>query len=91
MKNILRIAACCLILSGCGNTKTIAGTTYDVYGLANQTEKMNPTIEYEVSLGSVIVAVILMETVIVPVYVVLFDLYQPVGQKTGVIRQVVTQ
>lgn len=88
MKRMMRIAACCLMLSGCGNTKTIGGITYDVYGLANQSDRANPAIEYEVSIGSVIVAVLFVETVIIPIYILLFDLFQPVGPKTGVIGQV---
>lgn len=43
----------------------------------------NPDINYEISIGSVIVAVIFCETIIVPLYVVLVDLYQPVSPKTG--------
>jgi predicted small secreted protein len=89
MKRIAQLMACCLVLSGCGNTKAINGTTYDVYGLANMSEKMNPGIEYEVSLGSVIVAVIFSETIIVPIYIVCFDLWQPVGTKPSIVGQVV--
>lgn len=89
MRKALRIAACCLALSGCGNTKTINGTTYDVYGIANQSGKMNPNIEYEISIGSIVVAVLFMETGIIPIYVLLYDLWQPVGVKPAIVGQVV--
>ena len=80
-RNGLRVAACCLVLSGCGNTKIIRGIEYNTYGLANQSDRQNPDIEYELSLGSVFWAVIFSETIIVPLYVILYDLYQPVGPK----------
>jgi hypothetical protein len=89
MKKALRIAACCLMLSGCGNTKTIGGVTYDVYGIANQSDKKNPNIEYEVSAGSIFVAMLFVETIVIPVYILLFDLWQPVGPKSPIVGQVV--
>jgi len=77
-----------MLLAGCGNTKTIGGVTYDVFGLANQADKQNPAIEYRVSIGSIVVAIIFFETIIVPVYVVLFDIMEPVGPKPAIIGQV---
>lgn len=79
MRKILMMMAMVVFLSGCGNDKTINGYTYDVYGIANMEGRKNPNIEYEVSIGSVICAFIFCETIIVPVYVLLFDLFQPVG------------
>ena len=72
-----------LLLGGCDNRKEIDGVTYGVYGLANQAEMQNPKIRYQVSVGSVVVAVIFWETVVVPVYVLLWDLYEPVGVEQG--------
>jgi len=82
MKKIAMIVAVCMLLAACGNAKMIGGHVYDVYGIANMDENRNPGIRYAISLGSVIFAVILAETIIVPLYVVLFDLWQPVGPKT---------
>lgn len=79
MRKVLLLAFVCLALAGCNNKKEINGVRYDVFGLANYDEKKNPTIEYEVSIGSVIAAVIFSETIIVPIYVACFDLWQPVG------------
>ncbi|MDE2104464.1 MAG: hypothetical protein KGL39_44930 [Patescibacteria group bacterium] len=80
-RTALLTMALLLFLSGCGNTKKINGVTYDVYGIANTDEKRNPDIEYRVSIGSVIVSVIFFETAIVPIYVLLYDLWEPVGPK----------
>jgi hypothetical protein len=67
-----------MLLSGCGNDKTIDGKHYDTYGLFNQESTRDPKIMYEVSAGSVIWAIILSETIIVPVYIIGWDLWQPV-------------
>ena len=79
MRRITRILAMCLLLTSCGNEKNINGVRYGTFGLANESDMRNPNIRYEVSLGSVFVGILLSETLIVPIYVILFDLYQPVG------------
>lgn len=68
-------------LAGCGNPRTICGTTYDTYGILNADDKKNPDIEYRVSWGSVILGIILFETIVAPVYFFGFDLFEPVGTK----------
>jgi predicted small secreted protein len=84
MNKTFMLLSMCLLLAGCNNTKTINGVTYDVYGLANMDDKKNPNIEYEISTGSVITAVIFSETVIIPLYIVGVDLWQPVGPKPAI-------
>ena len=84
MNKTIMLLSMCLLLAGCNNTKTINGVTYDVYGLANMDDKKNPNIEYEISTGSVITAVIFSETVIIPLYIVGVDLWQPVGPKPAI-------
>ena len=69
------------LLSGCGNDKTIDGKRYETFGLANMESQRDPNIIYEMSAGSVIVGIIFIETVVVPVYVIGWDLYQPVRKK----------
>lgn len=84
---LLFLFTACLLLCGCHNSKTINGVTYDVYGLANMDEKKNPNIEYEISIGSCVAAVLLSETVIVPLYVLAVDLWQPIGIKPPIVGQ----
>lgn len=73
-------------LSGCGDTKSIHGVTYDTYGFLNEGEKRNPDVEYELIVGNVIWGIILVETIIAPIYFFGFSLYQPVGAKGEVVK-----
>lgn len=77
------LVASMLMLSGCGNDKVINGKDYQTFGVANQESQRDPSILYEVSAGSVIWAVILSETIVVPVYVIGWDLWQPVRVKAS--------
>jgi hypothetical protein len=70
-----------VLLSSCADDKRIDGVTYKPYGLANEDTHKNNSIQYELSFGSVACAIIFSETLIVPVYVVGWDLMQPVGKK----------
>ena len=65
---------------GCGNVKNIDGVTYDTYGLINKSDKKNDKIEYKVIWGNVIWAVILMETIIAPIYFFGFSMFEPVAK-----------
>ena len=93
MRKTLRVIGMCMLLAGCGNDKTIDGVTYGTYGLFNEASMHNPNIEYELSPGSIICAIIFSETIIVPIIVVGWDLFQPVGKVNanpamkGVVRQ----
>lgn len=72
--------------SGCGDTKTIDGVTYDTYGLLNINSQKNDNIQYECIIGNVIWGVLLFETVIAPVYFFGFSMYEPVGKKAGYVK-----
>ncbi len=61
---------------------TVAGVKYHNFGLANREEMENPKIKYEISLTNAIVAGLLCETIVVPIYVVGWDLWVPVGLKS---------
>ena len=79
---VLLALAAALSLTACGaDRKEINGITYDTYGLINKDEKKNSKIEYEVSTWAVVWAVVFSETIIVPVFIIGWDLYQPVGVK----------
>ena len=91
MKKFLALLVVCsvLVLSGCGNTKMIQGKEYDTYGLFNEKTHKNPNIEYEIITGNIIWSVILIETIVFPVYFIGFSLYQPVGEKGKIDQGVV--
>jgi hypothetical protein len=78
---VIALAASMLALTACGNDKTIDGKNYETFGVFNQESQKDPKILYEVSAGSVIWAIILSETIIVPVYVIGWDLWQPIKTK----------
>jgi len=82
MKNIIIALVSILLLSGCANKKEINGNMYDTYGILNTDSKKNPNIQYELVAGNVIWSIVLIETIIVPVYMIGFSIYQPVGIKS---------
>ena len=78
------VLASALLLSACGaEDKTINGVTYTTYGIANEKDNRNPNIQYEISGWSIVWSVVFCETLIVPAYFILFDLYQPVGVRNA--------
>lgn len=82
MKRLLALAlASTLLLTSCGNDMIIDGKHYDTYGVFNMESKRDDGILYEVSAGSVIWAIILCETIVVPVYIIGWDLWQPVKKR----------
>ncbi len=84
MKHILSVTTAMILaisVSACAKSKIIDGVEYHPYGLLNEDQHKNPKIEYEIVLGNVIWSVILIETIIVPVYMIGFSIKQPVGKK----------
>lgn len=86
MKKIIAIAVAVSLFSACGKPRSIDGKTYDTYGLFNQDSMKNDGIEYRIVVGNVVWSIILMETIIAPIYFVGFSLYQPVGKKGSTIK-----
>ena len=83
MKKIALIAATAsmLMLSACGQPITYQDKEYPTYGLFNETSSKSDKMCYETSIGNVIWSIILIETIIAPVYFIGFSLYNPVGPK----------
>ena len=79
MKLPILLIATLALLSGCAASHTINGKTYKPYGIVNEQVVKSPDVTYQASPGSIIVGIICIETVVVPVYVVGWDLYEPVG------------
>ena len=50
------------------------------YGFLNKNDKMNPDIEYRLVVGNVIWSIILCETIIAPVLLLGWHMYEPVGK-----------
>jgi len=79
---LISILALILMTSGCANEKEIGKYTYQPYGLFDEDEKRNNNIEYEVSIGNVIWGVLLVETIVAPIVIFGWYLYEPVGKKS---------
>jgi predicted small secreted protein len=84
-KAIAVLVAASFLLTACAYPRTICGVTYDTYGAIDAVEKHNPKIEYRISVGNIIWSVIFLETIIVPIWLMGFNLYYPVGPKSSAI------
>lgn len=73
-----------LLMVGCSRTKTIDNKTYQTYGLFNESDIKDSNIIYKPCIGNVVWTVITIETVILPVYFIGYDLYEPIAKKPNV-------
>lgn len=78
MKKIIAAILISCMLSGCASPKTFGGVTAKPYGFANESTNKLSGVEYRISLLNVFAAVLLVETIIVPVYIIGWDLFEPV-------------
>jgi hypothetical protein len=88
MKKIIASALILSMLAGCGQPLTINGPnntskTYPTYGLFNADENKSKLMCYETSIGNVVWSIILIETIIAPIYFIGFDIENPVGYKNA--------
>ena len=72
-----------LVVTGCADSRTINGKTYESYGLLNQDSLKDPCIRYELVVGNVMWGAVLFETVVAPIYFFGFSVFEPVGEKQG--------
>ena len=88
MKKVISVlcVACMLALISCGDDKDILvknkdgkmkNKTFQQYGLFDQDELKDPRVQYKVIPGNVVWAVILSETVIVPIILIGWYLWEP--------------
>lgn len=85
---IILIVCMCLLTVSCAKNRsiTINGNTtkispYGLYAEFFDKSQKDPRIEYELSVGNVILSVIFSETIIVPVILCGWYLWEPVGVK----------
>jgi hypothetical protein len=77
-----------LVFSGCAERKTInkcqdgkqVSIVYEPYGVFNMGEK-DPDISYKLSVGNAVITFLTLETIIIPVIIIGWYLYEPVGLK----------
>ena len=70
-----------ILFSGCADRKVIGSVEYDTYGLFDKNDKENPEIAYSVSWGNVFWGVVLIETILAPIYFFGYALFEPDGYK----------
>lgn len=87
MKKLIALALIAAMLTGCSHSYTVPAkngnlaVTYPTYGLVDAAEHKSDKMCYSMSVGNVILAIILIETVVVPLWVVGWELYNPVREK----------
>lgn len=69
MKKILSLLFVVILLSSCAEEKNIDGTVYKPYGILNP-EVKSDSVQYSISQGSVICAIVFSETIVAPFYIV---------------------
>ena len=86
--SLLLVAVLMMTMSGCADNKSVqtlehnkkVKRTYVPYGLFDG-NKENPNVEYEVSIGNVVWGILLFETIVAPIIIFGWYLYEPVGPK----------
>lgn len=85
MKKLIASVLIASMLAGCGHPLTTnvggAENTYPTYGLFNSDTSKSSKMCYEVSVGNVVWSIILIETVVFPVYFIGWSLFNPVRAK----------
>lgn len=82
MKKIITLAAC-LSLVACGRPMDYQGKHYPTYGLFNENTKKSDQMCYELSVGNIVWSVLLIETVLMPIYFIGFSIFNPVGPRSA--------
>jgi hypothetical protein len=80
LKKLVVIGCLAAMLTACGGA-SVNGVMYDSYGIANEETQKNPNINYEISVWSVVWGIVFFETIIVPIYILGWDLMTPVSSK----------
>lgn len=90
MKKLLIILTILIISTSCADSKYFKvknefGETETIlvkpYGFANMNDKIEG-IEYEPSIGNIVLDVLFLETIVVPIYLIGWQYYEPVGLET---------
>lgn len=81
MKKFIALFAAVAMLSACGRPIEYNGREYPTHGVFNEDSSKSEDMCYKISVGNVVWSVILIETIIMPIYFVGFSLWNPVGPK----------
>lgn len=78
---ILVFMAMLMLLTGCGDGKHVGGNYKECYGIIDSSELRDDKVAYELQVQNVIASVIFVETIAVPIWLVGFRMYCPVGSR----------
>lgn len=88
MKKIISVLliSCFVFMVGCGDSMIIPVSSInsdetiriETYGLFNEDEMKHPNIKYRVIFGNVVWSIILIETIIAPVYFIGYSIFEPI-------------
>jgi len=82
-KLVALIAVLGILLAGCGRPLYVDGKTYPTYGFFNESSSKSKNVCYELSVGNIIWSILLVESVVFPVYFVGWSIYNPIRLKNG--------
>jgi len=88
--SIILIICFMFCFCSCGDPKFIDGKEYETYGLLNSNTAKNDDIQYELITGNVVWGIILIETVIAPIYFFGFSIYEPICKKSDFEKGVIS-
>lgn len=80
MKKIIASLAALAFLGACAESRTMGGTRYEPYGIFTQDNRVE-CVDYDASFGNIVWGILLVQTIIAPVYFFGFALYEPVGMR----------
>jgi len=85
MKRIIALSLAVLMFAvSCGRPLVLDGKEYETIGVIEMMmDENDPKIQYEPSWGNIIWGVVLIETVIAPIYFFGFSCMNPVAEKTN--------
>jgi hypothetical protein len=85
MKKLILFFAAIILLSSCANDKIINGKVAKTYGWANTSDRRD-SVMYRVSVENVFWSILLCETVVVPIWLTGWELYEPLKPEENVAR-----
>lgn len=76
-RGVAAIVVASVMLSACSGSGIVGAHRYSAYGVINQDQNKNPNIIYRVSVWNCILGVVFIETIVVPIVVVGWQLFVP--------------
>lgn len=86
-RTLALVLASAMLLTACGNPRNLPTgpkgemREYPTYGFFNQNTAKSDKVCYELSIGNVVWSIILIETIVMPIYFIGFSLFNPVSMK----------